>query len=81
MQCQRSVCKKSDTKGSCSIKIKKQTFDRSLMVFGQHVHKLEEFIHDKKKKKFLSSHSEMLEVTNHLTVHGGINRRSTIFSS
>ena len=80
MQCQSSVSKKSDTKGSRAIKIKKQTFDRSLMVFGQHVHKLEEFIHDK-KKKFLSSHSEMLEVTNHLTVHGGINRHSTIFSS
>ena len=79
MQCQRSVGKKSDTKGSRAIKIMKQTLDRSPMVFGWLVHELGEFIHD--KGNIRSSHLEMLKATNHMMVHGGINRRSTIFSS
>ena len=79
MQYQRSVGKKSDTKGSRAIKISKQTFDCSLMVFGWRVHELGEFIHD--KGNILPSHPEMLKATNHLTVHGGIDRRSTIVSS
>ena len=33
VQCPRSVYKKPDTKGSCAIKITKQTFDCSPMVF------------------------------------------------
>ena len=79
MQCQRSVYKKLDTKGSCAIKIKKQTFDCSPMVFGWCVHKLFEFIHD--KGNVWSRHPEMLEATNHLMLHGGFDRHSTIFSS
>ena len=79
MQCQRSVGKKADTKGSRAVKITKQTFYRSLMVFGWQMHKLGEFIHG--KGNIRPSHSEMLEATNPLTVHGGIDRRSTIFSN
>ena len=79
MQHRRSVGKKSNTNGSRTIKIMKQTFDRSLMVFRWRVHELGEFIHD--KGNIRSSHPEMLKVTKHLTIHGGINRRSTIFSS
>ena len=79
MQCQRSVYKKPDTKGSRSIKITKETFDCSPMVFEWCVHKLGEFIHD--KGNVWSRHPEMLEATNHLMLHGGIDRRSTIFSS
>ena len=79
MQCQRSVGKKLDTKGSRAIKITKQTFDRSLMVFRWHVHELGEFIHD--KGNIWPSHPEMLKATNHLKVHGGIDRHSTIVSS
>ena len=78
-QCQMSVCKKLDTLVSRAIKIMKQTFDRSPMVFGWCMHKLREFIHG--KGDILLSHSEMLEATNHLTVHGGIDRRRSIFSS
>ena len=62
----RSVCKKPDTKGYCAIKITKQTFDRPPMVFGQHVHKLGEFVHG--KGDIWPNHPEMLEATNHLTV-------------
>ena len=40
---------------------------------------LVESIHDKGNIRL--SHPEMLEVTDHLTVHGGIDRRSTIISS
>ena len=79
MQCQRSVRKKPNTKGSSAIKITKRPFDRSLIVFGWHVQKLREFIHNKGNIRL--SHSEMLEATNHLTVHGGIDRRNTIVSS
>ena len=43
------------------------------------MHKLEEFIHD--KRNIHKSHSEMLEATNHLTVHGGIDLGSAIVSS
>ena len=79
MQFQSSVCNKSDTKGSRTNKITKQTFDRPPMVFGWRLHKLGDFIHE--KGNIWSSHPEMLEATNHLTVHGGIDRRSTICSS
>ena len=78
MQCYGNVCKKPNTKGSCAIKITKQTFDPSPMVLGWRVHKLREFIHD--KGNIWVSHPEMLEATNHLTVHGGIYRR-IIYSS
>ena len=47
MQCQRSVDKKLDTKGSRAIKITKQMFDLSPMVFEWHVQELGEFIHYK----------------------------------
>ena len=43
------------------------------------MHKLGEFVHDKGNIRL--SHSEMLEATNHLTVHGGVDRHSTIISS
>ena len=43
------------------------------------MHKLEEFILD--KGNIWASHPEMLEATNHLTVHGGIYQRRTIYSS
>ena len=79
MQRMRSVCKKSNTKGSRSIEITKQMFDHSPMVFKFLMHKLREFIHEKGNLQF--SHPEMLEATNHLTVHDGINRLSTINSS
>ena len=79
MQCLRSVCKKQYTEGSRAIKISKLTFDLSLKVFGRRVHKLGEFVHN--KGNIWPSHPEMLEATNHLTVHGGIDRRSTIISS
>ena len=46
------------------------------MVLGWRVHKLGEFIHN--KGNIWSSHPEMLKVTNHLTVHGGIDRSNTI---
>ena len=74
-----SVDKKPNTKGSYVVKIMKQTFDRSLMAFGWRVHKLGEFIHG--KGNIRPSHPEMLEATNHLTVHCGIDRCDTIFSS
>ena len=79
MQCQWSVNKKPNTKGSRAIKIMKQTFDHSPMELGQHVHKLGEFIHD--KGNIWTSHLEMLEVTNHLTIHGDIYWHITICSS
>ena len=43
------------------------------------MHKLGEFIQD--KGNIRSSHSEMLEASNHLTVRGGIDQRSSIMSS
>ena len=76
VQCLRSVCKKLDTKESRAIKITKQTFHRPLMVFGMCVHKLGEFVHDEGNSQ--PSHPEILEATNHLTVHGGIDRRCGI---
>ena len=79
VQCLRIVCKKLDTKESHAIKITKQTFDCSLMVFRRRMHELREFVHGKGNIQL--SHSEMLEATDHLTVHGGINRRSTIINS
>ena len=79
MRCQRSVCKKLATKGSRAIKIVKHAFDRSLMLFEWRVHKLGEFIHV--KGNILTSHSEILEATNHLTVHGGIYLCRTICRS
>ena len=79
MQCLRSASKKPYTKGSRAIKITKQTFDCSLIVVGWHLHKLGEFIHD--KGNIRPSHPEMLEATNNMTVHGGIDRHSTIISS
>ena len=79
MQCLRSDLKKLDTKGSCVIKITKYTFDRSPIVFGRRVHKLREFVYGKGNIRL--SHLEMLEATNHLTVHGGIDLCSTIISS
>ena len=79
MQCLRSVCKKPDTKGSHAIKIIKQTFNRSPMVFRQHTHELGEFVHG--KGNIRPSHPEMLEAINHLTVHGGIDRRNTIITN
>ena len=79
MQYQRSVGKKPDTNGSRAIKITKQTFDRSPIMFGWRMHELGEFIHD--KGNIRSSHSEMLKATNHMTVNGGIDWRSTIISS
>ena len=69
MKCMRSVCKKPDTKGSHAIKITKQTFDCSLMVFKRRMHELGEFVHDKGNIRL--SHPEMLEATDHLTIHGG----------
>ena len=47
VQCQGSVRKKPNTKGSQAIKITKQTFDHSLRVLGWLMHKLGEFIHGK----------------------------------
>ena len=70
MQCLRSVCKKPDTKRSHAIKITKQMFDRSPMVFRRRVHELGEFVHGKGNIQL--SHLKMLEATDHLTVHGGI---------
>ena len=43
------------------------------------MHKLGEFIHG--KGNIYPSHSEMLAATNHLTVHGGIDKCSTIIGS
>ena len=43
------------------------------------MHKLGEFIHI--KGDIRQSHPEMLEATNHLTVHGGIGKQSTIINS
>ena len=79
MQCLRSVCKKPDTKGSRVIKITKQTFNRSLMVFRRCVYELGEFVHSKGNIRL--NHPEMLEATDYLTVHGGIDEYSTIISS
>ena len=79
VQCLRSICNKPDTKGSHAIKIMKQTFDRSPMLFRRIMHELGEFVHGKGNIRF--SHLEMLEATDHLTIHGGIDRRSTIISS
>ena len=79
MQCQRSVCKKPDTKGSRAIKITKQMFNLLPMVFEWRMHKLREFIHG--KGNIYSSHSEMLEAISHPTVHGGIEWRNTVCSS
>ena len=79
VQCLRSVCKKPDTKGSHSITIMKLTFNRSLMVFERCMHKLGEFVHG--KGNICLSHPKMLEATNHLTVHGGIDWCNTIISS
>ena len=79
MQCQRSVCKKPDTKGSRAIKIKNQTFDHFSMVFGWRMHKLGEFIHG--KGNIQPSHLEMLKATNHMMVHGGIYGLKTICNS
>ena len=79
MRCLRSVCKKPYIEGSRAITITKQTFNRCPMVFGWHVHKLREFIHD--KGDIRPSHLEILGATNHLTVHGGIDRHCTIISS
>ena len=79
VQCLRSVCKKPDTKGSLAIKIMKQTFNRSPMVFIRCVYELGEFVHG--KGNIRPSHPKMLEATVHLTVHGGIDRRSAIINS
>ena len=79
MQCLRSVCKKPDTKGSRVIKITKQTFDHSLMVFKRHMHELGEFVQD--KGNIWPIHPKMLEATDHLTVYGGIDQHSTIISN
>ena len=79
VQCLRSVYKKSKTKGSRAIKITKQTFNCSPMVFGQRMHKLGEFVHG--KGNIRSSHPEMLKATNYLTIHGGIDLCNTIISS
>ena len=79
MQCHESVCKKPDTKGSCAIKIMKQMFDCFPMVLGWCMHKLGKFIHG--KVNIWSSHPEMLEATNHLTVQGDIDQCRTIISS
>ena len=43
------------------------------------MYKPREFVHD--EGTIRPSHLEMLEATNHLTVHGGIDRRSTIISN
>ena len=43
------------------------------------MHKLGEFVHG--KRNIWSSHPKMLEVTNHLTVLGGIDRHNSIISS
>ena len=48
VQCQGSVCKKLNTKGSRAIKITKQTFECSPMVLRQSMHKLGEFIQGKR---------------------------------
>ena len=79
MQCLRSVCKKPYIEGSYAIKITKQMFDHSPMVFEWHMHKLGEFIHDKGTTRL--SHPEMLEATNNLTVYGGIDQPSTIINN
>ena len=80
MQCLMGVGKKPYIEGSRAIKITKQTFDRSSMVFEWRVHKLREFIHN--KGNIWSSHPKMLgATTNHLTVRGGIDRCSSIMSS
>ena len=79
MECLRSVCDKPDTKGSRAIKITKKTFDCSPMIFGWRMHKLEEFIHGKGNIRL--SHPEILEATNHLTIHGGIDWCNTIIGS
>ena len=68
VQCQGSVCKKPNTKGSRAIKITKQTLDCSPMVLRWRVHKLGE-------RNIWVSHPEML------TVHGGIYRCRTNCSS
>ena len=79
MQRLRSVCKKPYTEGSYAVKITKQMFDRSPMVFKWGVYKLGEFIHG--KGNIRSSHPGMLKATNHLTVRGGIDWHSSIMNS
>ena len=55
MQYLRSVCNKLYTDGSRVIKITKQTFDHSPMMFKWRIHKLGEFIH--KKRKYMAESS------------------------
>ena len=43
------------------------------------MHELGEFVHD--KGNIRASHPEMLEATDHLMVHGGVDRHNTIISS
>ena len=43
------------------------------------MHELGEFVHE--KRNIRSSHPEMLEAIDHLTVHGGIDRRNTIITN
>ena len=49
------------------------------MVFRRHVLELGEFVHS--EGDIWLSHPKMLEATNHLTIHGGIDRSNTIISS
>ena len=57
----------------------KQTFDCSPMAFEWRMHKVGEFIQGKGNIRL--SHPKMLEATNHLMVHGGIDRHNTIIGS
>ena len=50
-----------------------------ILITGMRAHELGEFVHNKGNIRL--SHSEMLEATDHLKVHGGIDQRSTIISS
>ena len=43
------------------------------------MHKMRDFVND--KGNIRPSHLEMLEATNHLTIYGGIDQGSTIFSN
>ena len=79
MQCLRSVYKNPNTKRFYAIKITKQRFDHFPMVFKRRVHKLGEFVHD--KRDIWPNNPEMLEATNHPMVNGGIDRRITIISN
>ena len=49
------------------------------MVFRRRVNELGEFVNG--KGNIRSSHPKMLEATDHLTVHGGIDQSNTIISS